>query len=168
MNPLTAIADAQQVAGPDVGWIEGDGALVEIDRLSDLPQLLQAPAHGHQAQRIIRAHRQQRQQHREGMIGLTGAQQGKTHPHPQLGILRGPLQAFAIGSQGLLQLPLQAKHVAKMKQNPALLANRQRQLPQHLLPLLGVAMVGQQHAQVLSRHGIAGLQIEGALIGRHG
>ena len=102
------------------------------------------------------------------MIGLTGAQQGKTHPHPQLGILRGPLQAFAVGTLGLLQLPLQAKHFAKMIENPALLANRQRQLPQQLLPLLRIAMVGEQHAQVLSRHGIAGLQIEGALIGRHG
>jgi hypothetical protein len=29
-------------------------------------------------------------------------------------------------------------------------------------------MIGQQHAQVLGCHGIAGLQIEGALIGRHG
>ena len=101
------------------------------------------------------------------MIGLTSAQQGKPHPHPQLGILRVPLQAFAIDRLGLFQLPLQAKHLAKMKQNQALLGNRQRQLPQQLLPLLGVAMVGQQHAEVLGRHGIAGLQTEGALIGRH-
>ena len=49
MNPLAAIADAQQVSGPDVGWLERDGALVEIDRLSDLPHLLQAIPHGHQA-----------------------------------------------------------------------------------------------------------------------
>ena len=50
MTPLNAMADAQQIAGPDVGWIEGDSALVEIDRLCNLLQLLQAPAHGHQAQ----------------------------------------------------------------------------------------------------------------------